>query len=100
MTDTEEPIEPALNRADPLKERRHLLPAKDRKVPSLERDQTIGPGGQFGVSEEDIERELQEAMGGMSEKEIFAEPVRNEQQGGTDPNRKMGRVIRVHPPDV
>jgi small subunit ribosomal protein S1 len=102
MTDTDQPIDTPVNPADPLKEHRHLLPAKDRKVPSLDQDQTIGAGGKFGVSEDDIERELQEAMGGMSEKEIFAEPVRSEQQAGegTDQNRKVGRVIRVHAPDV
>jgi ribosomal protein S1 len=107
MADIEQqPVEPTLNPNDPLKERRHLLPTKDRKVPSLEADQTLSSGGKFGISDDDIEKELLEAMGGMSEKEIFSDPGRPPNQGGmgeaasTEPSRKKGRVIRVHAPDV
>src|SRR6266568_6245136 len=81
MSESEQPVEPNIGPNDPLKERRHLLPTKDRKVPSLEADQTLSSGGKFGISEDDIEKELLEAMGGMSEKEIFAEPIRQGNEG-------------------
>jgi len=51
----------------------------------------------------DIEKELEEAMGGLSEKEIYAAPAASPAasgDAGTDNKRKKGRVLAIHGPDV
>jgi small subunit ribosomal protein S1 len=52
----------------------------------------------------DIEKELEEAMGGLSEKEIYAAPTASPPaasgDAGTDNKRKKGRVLAIHGPDV
>src|SRR5438094_2183233 len=52
----------------------------------------------------DIEKELEEAMGGLSEKEIYAAPAASPPatagDAGTEGKRKKGRVLAIHGPDV
>jgi small subunit ribosomal protein S1 len=49
----------------------------------------------------EIERELQEAMAGMSEKEMYGEPgKRPRQPAGEEPGKKKARIIRIHGPDI
>ena len=53
--------------------------------------------------ESDIDKELEEAMGGLSEKEIYAAPATSPAasgEPGTDDKRKKGRVLAIHGPDV
>jgi small subunit ribosomal protein S1 len=70
-----------------------------RKPPSLEQEQTYGFGKKIDAFDADMERELQEAMGGLSAQELLTEPQR---RGKTTepPGPKKGRVFRVHGPDV
>src|SRR5919197_1188566 len=77
-------------------------PARDRSapVPSLEHEQSYGSGKRIEAFDEEVERELQEAMGGLSDKDLYGEP---EKRGGRRPAEegpKKGKVFRLHGPDV
>jgi small subunit ribosomal protein S1 len=76
------------------------LAKKGARVPSLEKEQTYGYGKQAEAFDADLERELQEAMGGLSEKQMYGEPAtsRRPQPGSEGP--KKGKVFRIHGPDV
>jgi small subunit ribosomal protein S1 len=70
-------------------------------VPSLEHEQQYGSGPRLKELDAEIERELQEAMGGLSEKEMYGEPGKKRDQAPAgEGGKKMARVIRVHGPDV
>src|SRR6266849_6805579 len=69
------------------------------KVPSLEHEQSYGHGGRFKNLDAEIERELQEALGGMSDKDLYGEPAQAQGQG-PEQGRKKGRVHSIHGPDV
>src|SRR5262249_35141422 len=73
------------------------------RVPSLEPQQRYGGGRHRGELDADIERELQEAMGGMSADELLAAPRSPKQTAGAEtgpPGRKKGKILRVHGKDV
>src|SRR5438094_1993909 len=70
--------------------------------PSLE-DDRFDPGRRLSSLDPDaIERELQEAMGGLSEKDMYGEPARQQRpQAPAEPaQRRKGRVLSVRGPDV
>jgi small subunit ribosomal protein S1 len=79
-----------------------------RPEPKSGRPPTLRPEQGFGGSaprlrdlDAEIERELQEAMGGMSDKDLYGEPQRR--AGGPAapaPGGKKGKVLRVHGQDV
>jgi small subunit ribosomal protein S1 len=74
---------------------------KGAQVPSLEKEQTYGFGKKIDAFDDEMERELQEAMGGLSEKELYGEPAT--QGGRAQPaaeGPKKGKVFRIHGPDV
>jgi small subunit ribosomal protein S1 len=60
------------------------------------------PGPRFKESDADIERELQEAMGGLSDKDLYGEPDQHQRKLPPPPDqgRKVGRVVAVHGADV
>src|SRR5260370_217396 len=68
--------------------------------PSLEPDQ--GPGPRLKELDAAIERELQEAMTGLSDKELYGEPAhqRRKAPAGSDHGQKKARVVAVHGSDV
>ena len=71
------------------------------KVPSLQQEQSYGFGGKIGAFDADLERQLEEAMGEFSDKDLFAEAApqaRRAKPGDNAP--KKGRVFRVHGQDV
>jgi small subunit ribosomal protein S1 len=71
------------------------------RVPSLQKEQTYGFGKKVDAFDDDLERELEEAMGGFSDKDLFAESppqARGSKPGDNAP--KKGRVFRVHGQDV
>jgi ribosomal protein S1 len=70
--------------------------------PPLEPEQVTGPGPRLKDLDAAIERELQEAMSGLSDKELYGEPARRERQApvGPDQGQKKGRVVAVHGNDV
>jgi small subunit ribosomal protein S1 len=82
--------------------RRKAADRTERKVgpvPSLEQEQSYGFGKKIDAFDADMERELQEAMGGLSEKDLLGEPEQR-RKGQEPPGPKKGRVFRIHGPDV
>jgi small subunit ribosomal protein S1 len=114
MSDTDKPADPAQAPApeQPEAQKRppsgpgpRLRPERERrqrpggKVPSLEQEQTYGGGQKIDAFDEEMERQLQEAMGGLSEKELYGEPQHGRpRQGGGGPQK--GKVFRIHGQDV
>ncbi len=76
------------------------LAKKGARVPSLEKEQTYGFGKQAEAFDADLERELQEAMGGLSEKQMYGEPATGRQPKAAAEGPKKGKVFRIHGPDV
>jgi small subunit ribosomal protein S1 len=52
--------------------------------------------------DKDLEREVEEAMGGRSSRELLGEPAQRgpRPQAGETPGHKKGKVLKVHGPDV
>ncbi len=68
---------------------------------SLEHEQSYGFGKKIDAFDEDMEKQLQEAMGGLSDKELYGEPSepgRRAKPGEEGP--KKGKVFRIHGADV
>lgn len=64
-------------------------------------EESFGKAPNLRELDAEIENELQEALGGLSEKEIFGEPDKGRKpEAGPAGGRKKARVIRVHGPDV
>jgi small subunit ribosomal protein S1 len=76
------------------------LAKKGARVPSLEKEQTYGFGKQAEAFDADLEKELQEAMGGLSEKEMYGEPAAGRPRQPAAEGPKKGKVFRIHGPDV
>lgn len=112
MTDSEMPQQPAPSqepKKPSLRERfRRDKPAKPLtgKVPSLEKeDMTYGFGTRadlFDASlERDLERDLQDALGGADMKELFGEQPRSSRKTGqTESGPRKGRVLSIRGKDV
>jgi small subunit ribosomal protein S1 len=73
-------------------------PQKVGQVPSLEREQTYGFGKKIDAFDAEMERELQEVMSGVSDRDLLGEQPRGRPKVEQGP--KKGRVFRVHGPDV
>jgi small subunit ribosomal protein S1 len=72
-------------------------------VPSLRQHQSFVPGESRNAAETEMERELEEAMGGLSEQQIYAEPAQVQQvpgQAAPPRKRQRGKVISLHGGDV
>jgi small subunit ribosomal protein S1 len=99
MNDSEKPHDPSL---PPAKEKPTALPEpRPGAVPPLSTGEGFGTGPRF-LDDKDIERELEEAMGGLSSKDLLGEPNQRlpRAPAGEAPGPKKGRVIQVHGPDV
>jgi small subunit ribosomal protein S1 len=112
MSDTEKPTSApqpdetpetgALGRPRPPRER----PARTGEpIRSLEHEQSYGFGKKIDAFDAEMERELEEAMGGMSSKELLEEPS-GQRRGkppsppGGKPGCHKGRVMSVRGKDV
>jgi small subunit ribosomal protein S1 len=71
------------------------------RVPSLEHEQSYGFGKKIDAFDDEMERQLQEAMGGLSDRDLYGEerPARRG-PGQAEAGPKKGKVFRVHGPDV
>ncbi len=92
---TEAPAEPPASKKPP----REKPPQRGGSVPSLQHEQSYGFGKKIDAFDEEMERELQEAMSGMSDKDLYAEPARRE-RSAADAGPKKGKVFRIHDQDV
>jgi small subunit ribosomal protein S1 len=111
MSDADKPADPAPQqppaaapppRPRPEREKPLRSPDNAGKVPSLEKEQTYGFGRKIDEFDADMERELQEAMGGMSDKELYAQPPpqRKDPNAPPESGKKKGKVFRIHGQDV
>jgi small subunit ribosomal protein S1 len=100
MSDNENPLTSAPAAAAP--EPSPAAEPKPAPVPALEPEQVHGSGPRFKDLDAGLERELQEAMGGLSEKELYGDPAQERRQApaGAAGGRKKGKVLRIHGPDV
>jgi ribosomal protein S1 len=105
MSDTEKPTEqtpPAAEQQPAAKPPREKPPRQVGKVPSLEHEQAYGFGQKIDTFDEEMERQLQEAMSGLSDKDLYGEtrqpPARGKPAAEAGP--KKGKVFRIHGPDV
>jgi small subunit ribosomal protein S1 len=82
---------------------------EQRREPLLERPPSLDDeqryAGRVSVKEFDaeVERELEEAMSGLSAKEMYGEPAQPQQRraaGEAKPSGLKGKVVSVHGPDV
>src|SRR5262245_49661220 len=69
------------------------------KVPSLEATQRYGGGRPRAEVDEEIERELAEAMGGLSVEGLFADPAGG-RKPAAPPGPRKGRVMSLHGKDI
>ncbi len=87
-------------RPRPARERPLRSPQNVGQVPSLEHEQTYGGKQRIDAFDEAMERELQEAMGGLSDKDLYGEEASARRRGGPEPGPKKGKVFRIHGADV
>jgi ribosomal protein S1 len=74
---------------------------KSGKPPTLAPGQGHGAPPRLKDLDAEIEKELEEALGGMSEREMFGDPAKQRGRApAAPPGPKKGRVLRVHGPDV
>jgi small subunit ribosomal protein S1 len=76
-------------------------PTNANRVPSLHNEQSYGFGKKIDAFDAEMERELEEAMGGLSAVDLLAEgppPAKRGKPG--ESAAKKGRVFRVHGQDV
>ncbi len=82
-------------------ERMRRKQEKKGKVPQVQQDDV---SAFFSTSKEDLDkdldRELEEAMGGMSDAELYGDLRQPRQQQTGPPGRKKGKIISIHGPDV
>jgi ribosomal protein S1 len=105
MSDMEKPTEAT---PPPPAEQPTAKPPREKstkplgKVPSLQHEQAYGFGKKIDAFDDDMERQLQEAMSGMSDKDLYGEPAQQARRGkATEPaGPKMGKVFRIHGQDV
>src|SRR5215831_12865808 len=97
MSDTEKPQDsPKIPVPDSARPARGSAPVR-----SLEHEQHYGSGPRLKELDAEIENELQEAMGSLTDKEMYGEPGKKRDQATAgEPGRKTARVLRVHGPDV
>jgi len=96
------PPEPQQREKPPREKPQRFRVGSDQKPPSLEHEQSYGYGKSIDAFDDDMEKQLQEAMGGLSDKDLYGDPAehggRGAQSGQEGP--KKGKVFRIHGPDV
>ena len=108
MSEADQPVVPATPPEPPQSEKpprekpRRFQVGGNQRPPSLEHEQTYGFGKKIDAFDDDMERQLQEAMGGLSDKDLYGDPAeqarRRAKPGEEGP--KKGKVFRIHGADV
>jgi small subunit ribosomal protein S1 len=73
---------------------------KSGPVPAITDEQAFGAPPSLHDLDAEIAGELEEAMAGLSDKELYGEEQRAKAAAPGEPTRKKGKVLRVHGPDV
>jgi small subunit ribosomal protein S1 len=105
MSDADQPAPPPPPEPPPRdkigRQRELHAPRNAGRVPSLEQEQTYGFGKKIDAFDDEMERQLQEAMGGLSDKDLYGEPEQHTRaKPGEGAAPKKGKVFRVHGADV
>src|SRR5262245_18068962 len=109
MTEPEKPPEeptppapPDVPPRRPTPPRRSPPPAPKERPPEPALEDLTARGPKLRDLDAEIEAELQEALGGVSEKDLLPEQQKREKPvpGQRPSNRIQGKVLRVHGPDV
>ncbi len=109
MSDTDKPASPPTETQPPAEGQaeERLRRMRDRaqqnqggKVPSLDQEQVYGFGQKIGAFDADLERELQEAMGGISDKDLYGDNQSNRRAKPAGGEIKKAKVFRIHGQDV
>src|SRR6185437_16207429 len=97
MSDTDKPTEPTPPPAETA-----TPPAEQPALNKPPREKPPERGKRVDSFDEEMERQLQEAMSGMSDKELYGEPAQHAPRGkaAPDPGPKKGKVFRIHGQDV
>jgi small subunit ribosomal protein S1 len=99
----EKPDLPAAPAAEtPVEPEKVRTPRPGGKPPSLEHEQHYRGLGRQAMKDLDaeIEREMAEAMGGLTAQQVLAEPARTREKPADGPKKLVGKVHSVHGPDV
>jgi small subunit ribosomal protein S1 len=77
-------------------------PVETPRPPSLQHEVTYGFGKKIDAFDDEMERQLQEAMGGMSTEALLGEPEQHGKRGkpAVQEGPKKGKVFRIHGQDV
>jgi small subunit ribosomal protein S1 len=108
MSDSDKPTSDPQQPADPgqrPRSPRERAPRPGGKVPSLDKqDLSYGFGAKTDVFDADLERDLekhiQDALGGADMEQLFGEGQRGRKPGQPEPGPRKGRVISVRGKDV
>jgi small subunit ribosomal protein S1 len=110
MTEPEKPpAEPTTNPSPPdapprrpAPPRRSPPPSRQGRPPDMPLEDLTARGPKLRDLDAEIEAELQEALGGVSEKDLLPEQQKREKPapGQRPSNRILGKVLRVHGPNV
>jgi small subunit ribosomal protein S1 len=113
MSDTDKPAEPttppapaetppAEQQPASKKPPRERPPQPAGRVPSLQHEQSYGFGKKIDAFDEEMERQLQEAMSGISDKDLYGDPAQQGRRGkpAAESGPKKGKVYRIHGQDV
>src|SRR5437868_2099867 len=76
---------------------------KPGKPPALDREEITPDPPRLRELDTQIEAELEAAMSGLSDKDLYGEPAKDQPAGarrGQVPTTQMGKVMRVHQGDV
>ena len=98
--DTDQPVDPTA--PPPAEEPAGRPEPSSGRPPALTPDQLYGSAKpRLKDLDAEIERELEEAMGGMTGEQLLSEPARRREPVAPDQQgRKKGRVISIHGADV
>ncbi len=106
MSEAEKPIVPqtppeAPQREKPPREKPQRYTVGGSQQPrSLEHEQTYGFGKKIDAFDDDMEKQLQEAMGGLSDKDLYGDPAEQNRAKPGQEGPKKGKVFRIHGADV
>src|SRR2546422_27035 len=95
MNDTDKPADPPPVPAAEEKPRPEPRPERSPAEPGF------GGGRRLKNLDLDLDSEVEAAFGGLSDKDLYAEPARKEPApAGPDQGRKKARVVQIHGADV
>ena len=97
------PSEPAPASAPAKEEQNQHPPAQNLSQPEPPREPECGPGVRLRSLDKGLDEELEAAMGGLSDKELYGDLSRRERKPPAQPGeagRKKGKVLAVHGGDV